>query len=330
MTSSLALARRMQYYRRVFSAYMTAQPSHLTFWHETPEINENARPGEFGEYYMTFAEKADYPGPFDSAGIPRLNYHGRIGTQYNPIAIAQYGLGNYNHFARSRNAGRRDKFLRCADWLVANLEPNSAGVPMWHHRFDWEYRDTLRAPWYSGLAQGHGISLLLRAHLVTGNSAYLNAARGAFHAFTHEVKDGGVIFVDAEGHKWIEEYIVDPPTHILNGFIWAVWGVYDYALATGEQPAKELFAAAVTTLVGNLPRYDAGYWSLYEQAGMRLPMLASPFYHRLHIVQLRVMHRLTGEPVFQQCAERWAGYLRQRSSRLRALIYKSAFKLCYY
>ena len=31
-------------------------------------------------------------------GIPLLNYHGIIGKQYNPIAIAQYGLGNLNFY----------------------------------------------------------------------------------------------------------------------------------------------------------------------------------------------------------------------------------------
>ena len=75
--------------------------SHLTFWHESPQENLNARPGELGEYYMTFAEKADYSGAYDSAGIPLLDYHGKIGLQYNPIAIAQYGLGNYNLFRRT-------------------------------------------------------------------------------------------------------------------------------------------------------------------------------------------------------------------------------------
>ena len=34
-------------------------------------------------------------------------------------------------------------------------------------------------------------------------------------------------------------------------------------------------------------------------------MLASPFYHRLHIVQLQVLHRITGEDIFQQYADKW-------------------------
>ena len=59
-------------------------------------------------------------------------------------------------------------------------------------------------------------------------------------------------------------------------------------------------------------------------------MVASPFYHQLHIVQLRVLHRLTGETAFAQVADRWESYARSRANRTRALFYKSAFKLCYY
>src|ERR1700730_4881120 len=103
---------------------------------------------------MLFAEKADYAGPHDTAGIPQLNYRGKIGLQYNPIAIAQWGLGNYNLFCQ----GHGD-------------ERNTFGFWMCNHKFDWEYRSTLKAPWYSGLAQGQGISLLLRAYRATGTGA---------------------------------------------------------------------------------------------------------------------------------------------------------------
>ena len=87
-----------------------------------------------------------------------------------------------------------------------------------------------------------------------------------------------------------------------------------------------LFARASDTMLHNLDRYDLGFWSLYEQSGTRLPMVASSFYHQLHIVQLRIMHRLTGEDTFARVADRWESYSRSRSKRTRALCYKSAFQ----
>ena len=127
---------------------------------------------------------------------------------------------------------------------------------------------------------------------VFGTYMLLDAARRAFQCMQADVKDGGVIFTDSEGHRWIEEYIVDPPTHILNGFMWAGWGVYDLALSTGDSSVLKVWGDSVETLKSNLNSYDAGYWSLYEQSGTRLRMMASHFYHRLHIVQLKVMAKL--------------------------------------
>ena len=326
----MSLASRLQYYSRVFAAYATPVQSHLTFWHETPEVNPRARLDELGEYYMSFTAKAAYRGDCDPSGIPLLNYRGRIGRQYNPIAIAQWGLGNYNSFSQSGDEKQQQKFLAASDWLRHHLKANAHGVWVWNHYFDWEYRSRLKSPWYSGLAQGQGISLLVRAHRATGRAEYLQAARRAFESFCKSTDGGGVTFRDPEGNIWFEEYMVSPPTHILNGFIWATWGVYDYFLATGDTRAKELFEQAVQTLRLNLSRYDLGFWSLYEQSGTMLPMIASPFYHRLHIVQLRVMHRLTGDSVFARFADKWEAYGRSRSKRTRALCCKAAFKFCYY
>jgi heparosan-N-sulfate-glucuronate 5-epimerase len=326
----MSVAARLNYYRRISSAYLLPAKSQLTFWHDQPQLSSDVSLGELGEYYMPFLEKAGYAGPYDAAGIPLLNYHGNIGLQYNPIAISQWGLGNFNLFLGSKDEGHKQKSLGAADWLVKHLEPNAFGVPVWNHQFDWEYRTPLKAPWYSGLAQGQGISLLVRVAQNTGRSEYLEAATRAFASFSKSVQEGGVVFTDERGDIWFEEYIVSPPTHILNGFIWAAWGVYDFFLATKEKTAQQLFDRAVETLRRNLDRYDLGFWSLYEQSGTRLPMVASSFYHQLHVMQLRLMYRLTGDDVFSQYADRWAAYARSRTKRTRALCYKGAFKLCYY
>lgn len=320
----------LRYYRRIFSAYVLGGNSHLTFWHETPAQNPDATTNALGQYYMPFVEKANFNGACDANGIPLLDYRGHIGLQYNPIAIAQYGLGNYNLWHRSGDPRRKERFFHVAEWLCSNLEKNPQGLAVWNHHFDWEYRNTLKAPWYSALAQGQGISVLVRAHKESGHAKYHEAACRAFVSFQAQTSEGGVAFTDEAGDLWFEEYIVSPPTHILNGFIWALWGVYDYALATKQPLPRELFDRGVKTLLHNLDRYDLGFWSLYEQSGTKLPMVASSFYHRLHIVQLRIMHRLTNEPEFSQVADRWEHCTRSRIKRTRALLYKAAFKLGYY
>jgi heparosan-N-sulfate-glucuronate 5-epimerase len=326
----LAGAGRLAYLQRIGLAYLFPVKSHLTFWHDRPEVNPDCTTSKLGPYYLTFSGKADFPGHYDCNGIPMLDYHGRVGLQYNPIAVAQYGLGNFNQFRLTRHPERRRKFLLVADWLVANLERNPKGLSVWNHHFDWEYRTPLKAPWYSALAQGQGLSVLVRAHQETGDRRYERAAYRVMETFLATISEGGVTWIDRAGDVWFEEAIVDPPTHILNGFIWAGWGLYDFLLHTGDQAAGKLFTDAVRTLGRNLHRFDSGYWSLYELSGTKMKMLASPFYHRLHLAQLQVMHKLTGEPVFAEYFQRWHRYERNPLNRTAALAHKSLFKLLYY
>lgn len=322
---------KINYWRRVIEAYRKGVNSQLTFWHEKPAVNEemDLKDPSTG-YYMTFYDKTLYPGPFDDKSVPMLDYKGVIGRQYNPIAIAQYGLGFYNKYVKEKKEEYLNKFLTQCDWLVDNLEKNKYGLYVWMHHFDWEYFRTLKSPWYSSLAQGAGISALVRAYIITNDSKYIESASKAFKSFSKAIEDGGVIYYDRDGGVWFEEAITTPPTHILNGFIWSLWGVYDYYLLTKGKEIEELFNKAVNTIKNNLPKYDTGYWSLYDLAPTKLKMLASPFYHSLHIVQLKILNKITSEKVFSEFANRWDMYQQNYYCRKKALVKKIIFKLFYY
>ncbi len=328
---------RAAYYRRVLAAYLGRGASQLSFWHGRPEAEDVG--SDPARYFMRFAGKADYAGPFNGQGIPLLDYRGSLGRQYNPVAVAQYGLALWN---RHRRAGRPEDLagcLRAAAWMAEHLEPGGAGPPAWHHAFDWEYFRTLRAPWPSGLAQGQGISLLLRAALAEPSGPYLAAAERAFPAMETAVAAGGLLWTGPGGSAWLEEYLTEPPTHILNGCLWGAWGVYDLARAWEgsvrvdagtRRRAAALWERLAGTAARWLPRFDTGRWSRYDLAPTRLPNPASPFYHRLHVVQLELMAAMTGRAVFAHTAARWAGYASSRGRRYRALAEKALFKLLYF
>jgi len=320
---------RVAYLARVLHVYVRRRAGPLSFWYERPEINEAAFDHGPG-YFMRFAGKARYRGPFDSAGIPLLDYQGDIGRQYNPIAIAQYGLARFNAWAVAGTSADRSAWIATANWLEHEMRPNVHGVRVWMHDFDWPYRQRLEAPWYSGLAQGNGLSLLVRAAIATGEPRYADAAHLAFEPLRLDVAAGGVLVTDALQDIWIEEYIVDPPTHILNGFMWALWGVYDYARWSGRSDAFQIWESCVATLTKRLAEFDTGWWSLYEARDGSREMLASRYYHTLHITQLRVMHRLTGMNAFSTVADRFQSYLDRPSNRLLAFYRKALFKLRHY
>lgn len=331
-TSSLASranGSRVAYLARIARVYANQGSGPLSFWYEQPDLFENPFRGGAG-YYMRFQGKAAYAGPFDQAGVPLLNYQGEIGLQHNPIAIAQYGLARFNAWLESSASHDRAAWGRAADWLTSSLKPNASGHAVWMHGFDWPYRQTLRAPWYSGLAQGNGVSMLVRAAQATGDERYADAAHSAFESFRHDVAHGGVVVTDPSGDLWIEEYIVEPPSHILNGFIWALWGVYDYWKWCGDRRAGEVWDRCARTLERRMGEFDTGWWSLYEAPHEGRHMLASSYYHALHITQLRVMFRLTGKAVFAEYADRFEAYRRSRLKRARAFVQKALFKLRHY
>lgn len=324
------LKSRLDYYKRIFPAYLDKESSHLAFFHEKPTVNDNCPYNELGEYYMTFFDKAKYSGPFDSDGVPFLDFKGNVGKQYVPVAIAQYGLGNYNLYERTGESEYLAKATKQAEWLATNLEKNDSNIPVWNFKFDWEYKVKLIAPWYSGLSQGLGISLLARIYRDSNINRYLLCAENAYLPLSLPIEKGGVIYLDNSDNPWIEESIIEPPTHVLNGFLWALWGVWDFYLLTEREEVRRAFNAFKETLKCNLPQYDIGYWSLYELADLRIKMLASPFYHSLHSVQLEITARLTGEEIFQKYAEKWEGYTKKRYNRTRALLEKAIFKMIHY
>jgi heparosan-N-sulfate-glucuronate 5-epimerase len=321
--------RHVTYLKRALEVYTRPAVGPLSFWYEAPQKNAAAFAGS-PQYFMNFQGKAAYAGPFDADGVPLLDYRGNIGRQYNPIAIAQYGLARFNCWCNSSLDDDRRAWLASAEWAASNLEPNAHGVPVWFHYFDWPYRELLKTPWYSGLAQGNGLSLLVRAADATEDPSLAAAAHAAFEPFERPVASGGVLVTDPRGHIWIEEYLVDPPSHILNGFIWAAWGVYDYANWSGRSDARRLWERCIETLAARLNEFDIGWWSLYESPCGNRRMLASPYYHQLHITQLDVLHELTGLEIFATVGARFASYERNPLYRARALAEKSWFKIRHY
>lgn len=322
---------RLRYWKRIFSTYLMGGKSNLSFWHGEPEMNDLAKYDKLDQYYMKFHAKAQYRGDFDEKGIPMLNYQGDIGINYNPIAVSQWSLGNYNLWKKNNTKENYINFIKGADWLNENLEINDYNIYVWQHHFNWVYKENLINPWYSGLAQGQGLSVLCRAYSITNEKKYLNSIEKVYRSFLVDVENGGVTFKDNNGDIWIEEYIMkNNPTHILNGFIWGLWGIYDYWLMSKNKDVEKLFKKYIKTINNNISNYDIGYWSLYEISKLPIDMRASIFYHKLHIVQLKILFKMTNNLIFESTAKKWSKYLNNKINLIRATSMKIIFKIFYY
>jgi heparosan-N-sulfate-glucuronate 5-epimerase len=301
--------------------------SAVAFWHTSigPVRYDY---GTLDDYYIDLRAKPAYEGPYDSAGIPVLNYFGLIGKQYNPCAIAQWGLGAYQLWKRGDVESER-LFLRAADWLVDNLDVDEQDRGFWWYGFDLGAYG-LKKPWASALAQAQGISLLLRAHAATGRKHYLQIADRACRAMLSPVEDGGLL-LRHDGNTFLEEAVADRPTAILDGLIFAIFGLRDYCLVnSGDVSASSILEECLSTIERLLPRYDLGYWSRADLYADNPPMPASGFYHGLHVAQLRVLADLTGTPAFSNYSQRWADMSTSPLKRTRAFFKKVVFKFTYY
>jgi glycosyltransferase involved in cell wall biosynthesis len=94
---------------------------------------------------------------------------------------------------------------------------------------------------------------------------------------------------------------------VLNGLIFALWGVRDVALGLGDPGARDVYEGGVEALAASLSYYDTGWWTRYslDRDGWDL---AAPGSHRLHVTQMEVMARLTRRGEFVRAARRWRRY----------------------
>jgi len=229
---------------------------------------EASEENQLGNYYIDFSDLAsNWPGSFDQNSIPLTEYGGKIGTKYQPVGIAHYALGNYDLYLKTRNDKYKEVFLRQADWfcnnLIAKRLSRSFTFGIWEYKFDFEPY-WLKAPWPSAMSQGEGISVLLRAYQLTNDQEYLKFANLALKSFEVPLNEGGVKYEDKEGFVWYEEYPATSPPHVLNGFIFALLGLYDFYKITRDKKALELFNRGIETIKANLHLYDIGFWSTYD------------------------------------------------------------------
>jgi hypothetical protein len=259
-------------------------------------------------YYVDLRVKAPVPARPPDGGLP--------------ATICQWGLGAFERHLAGEGG----------DWLAAAV---SAGELLlseqgdgggWAHRRPMPHTFALEPPWLSALAQGQGASLLVRLHLETGRAEFAEAAKRALLPLAVPSGAGGVQ-ARLDGHPFPEEYPTDPPSFVLNGAIFALFGCRDVGTGLGDDRAAAAFRDGAAALAASLHRWDTGYWSRYDLYPHPLANVSSAAYHRLHIDQLRALHLLAPHPEFEEMAARFEGYRASRLSRVRAFAAKAAFRL---
>ena len=258
---------------------------------------QNARPGEIAGYFIDYRPKI----PSREANPHETLY---------PADLAQLALGWWERLVLGEH-GAGDAFLELCGELERTAEATD-GTLLWPYRIHLPKYD-LPVPWYSGMAQGQIASVFVRAWSHTREDRYGDLALRSVEPLLQPGRER-LVTMTADGPVLEESGPCAPPSQILNGWVFALWGVRDVSVALTDVRAARLADDTTACLAQTLPRYDVGWWSKYSLYPHPLPDLAKPFYHRLHVTQLEILHETTGLAEFGRWADRWRSYDRRAAA----------------
>lgn len=305
--------------RRRFSKRARASPGVLGTARSFPiRIGERFDREQVRGYYTDFRFKARIP------AWPPLGV--RKGPPRLYVALIQWGLGCYERYLAGEGEAWLDVAVAACDYLVEHQESAGPQVGGWVHRRPYRHSYDLRPPWLSAIAQGEGASLLVRVHSETGEERYAEAALRALDPMAVSSSAGGVRTPLGAGF-FLEEYPTAPPSMVLNGGIFALWGLHDVGLALGDARARNMFEEGAETLAANIERFDTGYWSRYDLFPHPLVNVASSAYHQLHIVQLRATAAIHPSRDLELAAARFERYAASRLRFAHSFARKALFRL---
>ena len=230
---------------------------------------------------------------------------------YFAVQIIQYGLGCYDLYLATKEPLYFEKYKTCVQWIEDQQNENGS-----FDAFSFLYPNTP----YGAMCQGEAASLLLRAYVSLEDEKYLNLAKKAVDFMLVPIEEGGTAVYEGKD-LYLLEYTHLPI--VLNGWVFALFGIYELYLATKDSRYELAYKKTVKTLKETLAKYDNGYWSLYDRGDK----IASPFYHKLHISQLQALQKIDNDPIWQEYIDRWSGYQNSFWKPKRAFIKKAIQKI---
>jgi hypothetical protein len=297
------------------------QPARLK---RPPQLRSPFEPGNpLAGYYNDLTVEVRATNPEDGVGRLRQLV---ADAHVNFTSVAQLGIGAWQ--LAKEQPGWLTVTTAAARWLASQLDEGGRLVFRWAMPHTYE----LEPPWISAMTQGEAVSLFVRAAPEDASPRELFSA--AARAVLPLLGSSPVVAQTPEGPV-LQEYPTDPPAHVLNGWIFGLWGLYDLSSTRGGDfipadvtgRATSAFEQGVAALAARLPRYDTWGWSRYDLFPHPLVHVASPFYHRLHIEQLRATNELAPNQVFEQIAARWERSAAGFAGRATAVSRKAAFRI---
>lgn len=227
----------------------------------------------------------------------------------HPVVTGQYAVSALDEWHITGEQLWLDRAVAAADHLIETKVER--GDAWWYvYPFDWTYYErTLTAPWYSGMAQGTSLSLFARlAEEQPDVERWRTAALHTWLSFrqSRSETEPWAKIIDNQ-QLWFEEYAGDqPPLLVLNGHIFALYGIYDYFMLTKDPEAALYFDGGATTVLLNMPKFrvPGGVTYYCVQADYcDSPDWQNAGYQAIHVKQLNKLADMTGDEQFREWAD---------------------------
>lgn len=211
----------------------------------------------------------------------------------NPVQVSNAAFYFHGRYLQSRDERDKEAFLRNVRWLEQNHRRG-----YYHYPFDWKHYGAtktgglliveLDSGWVSGMAQGQALGALALAFDMSGDQSFLAAARDVFRTLRINEDPHWVFALDENGYYWIEEYPNSDFCHVLNGSLFALWGLWNYHVVTHNPIALTLFRAGVRSIADHV-----GNWNIKgaDNSLYCRHRVESKGYHAIAIEQLNIYAR---------------------------------------
>ena len=205
-------------------------------------------------------------------------------------STVRFQPGSHNWLEYSSVNG--EKVLKMVEAMASfygNEMINGSVVVRLPYEFPYPYY-SLKAPWYSGMAQGQVAIIALASYIWTGNEKYLEFARRVARVLDLTVEVGGVKNL-SHGHVWFEEYASpllrrEDHSGVLNGNNYALDGLYWMTIVDQSNTRwYELLVDGLRELEFRIAEYSSLCWSYYDNK----KTYSNLHYHELHIAQLELI-----------------------------------------
>lgn len=272
--------------------------------------------GDYLNYGKTVFHRPSKTLQLDDQGVPMVFQGGKFNYSAGTVAIAALA-----EHGRSLDSKDSKQFFILANKLLSLMSEDGA------LRYAYPYRhytstQAMAAGWTSGMDQGMAMSVFARAFAIDKDKKWLEAGNKALKFLQTPYPNGPMstlkdLDASLSNRVFFLEYPVEPNVFTLNGYMFTLIGLYDWATEANSSDARKIFNDGIETLNKLLPYYDLGTFSAYDLSYIthsRLPYLQpraphiAPRYHAIHIAQLRALNSVTSDQLLKETAEKWQGY----------------------